>query len=126
MHPDLPAELVLKGRAGELKVRLALPTSMGLRYEVVYASAESAPRAHAAALGLCSLSIRKHVPYRGQGLVAYGLSVTDWLLSEGVDYLAILDAGRLAWVHCSYGLIDDKEIDEAEGFSSPGTEGSTS
>jgi hypothetical protein len=123
---DVPTEITLVGRDGELRVRLFVPKSLGVRYEVTYAIAESEIKAGCAALGVCSVTIQKHVPWtKKSAALAYGADVLEWLLSQGVAYGDVLNAGRLAWWHVSRGLIPAREVEDAEGFSGPTTGGST-
>ncbi len=114
-HPDYPMEHVLHGTAGDLKIRFTVPASLALRYELAQTSNQV--RAFGAALGLCSLVVRKHVPYRHQSIGEYGLAVLDWLLSEGVTYADAFHAGNVAWLHAVHALISEAEVKEAEGFT---------
>lgn len=126
MHPDLPTEIVLNGAKGPLTVRFALPKSMSIRYDVTYHAALDKPTAYSAALGVMSVKVRHHVPYRFQGVAEYGHAVADWLLAEGIKYKDLYDAGQLAWVHCSHGLLDKSEIKTVQDFSDPTSDPSTS
>lgn len=114
-HPDFPREYTLQGTAGRLILRFAVPASLALRWEV--ASSDNPQRARFAALGLASAAVRKHVPYRHQGIGQYGLQVADWLLGEGVEYGQAVDAGNVAWLHVVHGLVGEGEVAAAEGFS---------
>lgn len=123
-QPELPGTLELKGTRGVLKVRLVVPVSRGLRYQVMYKAATSEECATAAALGLCSVSIRKHVAW-DHDVLGFGQRVIDWLLEEGVEYLDIIAAARVAWLLVTRGLDVHKRIDGTEGFSEA-KDGSTS
>lgn len=123
-NPDFPLEYTLQGSAGSLTLRFAIPASLALRWEI--ATSDNPQRSRFAALGLASAAVRKHVPYRHQGVAAYGLQVADWLLSEGVEYRQIIDASNVAWLHCVYDLVSGEEVDAAEGFTGPTSAGSTS
>lgn len=118
---ELPSEVTLHGTAGPLKIRLVVPQSLGLRYEVTYALAKSEPKAVCAALGLCSSALRKHARW-DHDVMAFGAASLDWLLGQGVPYLDILNAGRIAWRHVSKDLIPASEVKEAEDFSEPKTD----
>ena len=123
-HPDFPMEYALTGTAGKLTLRFAVPASLALRWEV--ASSDNPQRARFASLGLCSAVVRKHVPYRHQGIAAYGLAVADWLLSEGVEWRELVDAANVAWLHLVHDLVTEQEVKDAEVFSAPPEESSTS
>jgi len=116
-HPDYPGEYTLTGTAGALVVRFAIPASLALRYELGTAYDGNPGRACAAALGLSSAAIRKHVPYRHQSIGEYGLAVTDWLLAQGVKYAEVQHAGNVAWLHCVHALISESEVKAAADFS---------
>ncbi|MEQ1565388.1 MAG: hypothetical protein ABMA64_07100 [Myxococcota bacterium] len=122
---ELPTRVTLRGRDGELVLNLVPPKSLALRYEVVFAVAQSEANAVAAALGLCSVTLRKHVRWN-HDVHAFGAAVLDWLLERGVNYHAALRAGRVAWVHLRDGLVFEDEVKEAEGFTEPSSEESIS
>lgn len=123
-NPAFPMEYELTGTAGKLLLRFAVPASMALRWEI--AASDNRERSRFAALGLASAAIRKHVPYRHQGLAVYGLAVADWLLEQGVPYPQLQDAANVAWLHCTHDLVSSIEVEAAEGFTAPQPEGSTS
>lgn len=125
MAEEAPKQITLTGAKGALKLSLSPPASLALRYEVTYAVVESEPRAVAAALGLCSPAVRKHVPYDHGSVLQYGQRVLDWLLSEGVTWFDALNAGRIAWRHCSRGVVSEREVAETEGFFAPTEAAST-
>lgn len=122
--PADPDVVVLQATAGPIKTRLVVPNSLGLRYEVVYAVAKSEPRSVAAALGLCSSTLRRAVQF-DHDVMAFGARVIDHLLEQGVPYQDILTAGRHAWRLCNNGLLHAAEVKAAEDFTEPSTAGST-
>lgn len=122
---ELPAEYVLHGAKGQLKVKFVVPGSLATRYEVAHAATKSDVRAFCAALGLCSAAIRNHVK-PGHDLMQFGGQVLEWLLGEGVSFAEVYRAGNWAWLHVSKGLVGEREVKAAEGFSDPKPEGSTS
>jgi hypothetical protein len=112
---EVPTELTLKGIRGELKIRLTVPRSLGIRHEITYAITDSEVKAGCAALGVCSATVQKHVPWtRKSAALGYGGDVLEWLLGEGVAYHDILNAGKIAWWHLSRGIIPAREADDAE------------
>lgn len=121
----LPDTVTLHGRAGELRLRLIPPPSIGLRSSLAYAVARAdEDRVYAAALWHCSATIRQHV--RDPGKVAIlGSAVLDYLIGQGVPYVEAYQAGQLAWVLCIRDLPDWSEVKRAAGFTDPATGGST-
>ena len=117
--------VVLTGTKGELTIRLVRPTSLGVRSSLAYAVARAdEDRVFAAALWHCSATIRQHV--RDPGKVGQlGSAVLDWLLGEGVAYVAAYQAGQRAWLLCIEGLPAWGGASSVAGFSDPTTAGST-
>lgn len=116
--------IILQGTDGPIKTRLVVPSSMGLRYEVVYAAPRSEARSVAAALGLCSATLRHAVQF-DHDVMGFGGRVIDHLLELGVKYPDIIRAGRKAWTLMNAGLVHAAEVKAAEDFSEPSTAGST-
>lgn len=118
---------VVELRTGDkvLKVRV-IPPSIGLRYEIGYAILKSDIKTGCCALGLCSPTIRKHVPFR-HDVLEFGAKVLDWLLEQGFGYLDIRNAAIEV-----YNLLTDDilpraaEVDAVEDFTEAAEATSTS
>ena len=121
----LPDTVTLHGRAGELRLRLVRPGSLGVRSSLGYAVAKAdEDRVYAAALWHCSGTLRQKV--RDTGKVAtLGAAVLDYLLGEGVSYVEAYQAGQVAWLTCIRDLPDWEVASRVAGFSGPETGGST-
>ncbi len=120
-----PATVTLRGASGELRIALVAPSSMAARYEVAHLALRSEHVAFGAALGMCSVTVRKHVRYE-YDMPAFGQRVLDWLLSQGVGYMHAINAGEQAWVLCAHDLVARKEeVAAAEGFFDPSSAPST-
>ena len=105
---------------GEDEIRLALPDSLMLRYEVSHLLVSNFQRGICAALGIC---------WRGPGrpkvsfahcqhnMAVYGGQVFDELMSRGIDYEEILSAGGEAIRLVHQGLVSSDEVEEVESFT---------
>lgn len=111
------------GNGSDFKVRLFKP-KLGRAYEIMYAVLKSDVKAGAAALGLSSKEVQKHVPWR-HDVLDFGDKVIDFFLERGADYLALRDAAITAYNFVTDGLPTNDEVDEAEGFTEAPEDDST-
>ncbi len=116
--------VVLQGAGVVIKTRLVVPSSLGLRHQIVSMVAKNEHGSAAAALGICSSTLQRAAHYDHDPL-PFGSRVIDYLLAQGVLYNDIVAAGRKAWLMLNAGLIHAKEVQAAEDFSEPTTAGST-
>lgn len=121
---ELPTAVVLKAAKGDLRIQIVVPHSPGLRHQITYAVVKNEELAWCAALGICSAKIRHAVRYQ-HDLFAFGSAVLDWLLEQGVPYLELLEEAKVAWLHCSRGLVSTREVKETEVFTEPPQDPST-
>lgn len=123
-----PVTVELTGTAGKQTLTLHAPASMATRYEAMYAAADSEPKAVAAALGLANAKLARAAGGYRHNVLDFGRRVIDYLLEQGVPYLDVLNAGRVAWrdVVCGDLLPSASEVEKIEGFSGATPGGSTS
>ena len=105
---------------GGSEIRLSLPDSLMLRYEVSHLLVSNFQRGICAALGIC---------WRGTGrpkvsfaqcqhnMAVYGGHVFDELMSRGIEYEEILSAGGEAIKLIHGGLVSSSEVEEVENFT---------
>lgn len=114
---------------GDHTVRLGLPRSYAMRFEIRVAANDNALRAAAAALGACWLAggspNAPRLKYSYQPL-KFGGDVLDDLVGRGVSELDIIRAGQVALAHLAQHDLTEDEVSGAEGNSEAGTGGSTS
>lgn len=115
---------------GNQPLTLQRPDSFAARQDVIELGADNFNRTLGAALGLCWRASEKKlgVSYQGSKFNAgvYGGAVIDVLQARGVPLAQILAVGLAAWRLCREGMISEAEVDEAEDFSDPHAEPSTS
>ena len=115
---QIPETFELHGTSGVLKVRFVAPTSLGIRESVRFSVVRmDEDVAYAAALWRCSSALRQHVRATDK-TAQLGRATLDWLLEQGVDYLEVMQAGQIAWLHCVRGLPDRGAAASQAGFSS--------
>lgn len=118
IEEEIPRSVQLGARMLDLT-----PPGYTARWEVVRAYSQNAPRALAAALGLClGARLQRMLEKQGQPLsyescgcdpLAYGGKVIDALVSQKIELSQILTAGGVAFRHCAAALITEPEIESA-------------
>lgn len=100
---------------------LAPPKSYTVRLEVVLAAERNAPRAAAAALGLCWQSPNRPTAKYAYDVLVYGGAVLDELAGERrIPPGDVVTAGRVALDLCGEGLFTAAEVAVAVGNSEAG------
>ena len=106
---------------GGRKVKMRLPESYAERYDIIAAGANPG-RCFAACLGLCWADRKrpkaKYERYNFNAL-AYGGAVLDELMSRGIPYLEIIQAGGEVYSAIHATIVTADEVDQAEDFTDP-------
>lgn len=119
--PEQPAD-PRKVRLGQREFELKLPASYSVRREIAVAGVQNAPRAFAAALGVCCPRLAKMdgtkaaAQYDYQPL-AYGGRLIDALVESGVPYDDVMTAGLKAYQLIDQSFVSEAEVKKAEGNS---------
>lgn len=113
---------------GEHTVSLRPPASLAVRWEILAAAHTSGIRASAAALAACwDGPGRPSARYSAHAysVPLFGGAVLEELLTRGVSFVQITEAGAAALGVLADGLVTADEVSDAEDFSVPDGEEST-
>ena len=105
---------------GGAEVRLGLPKSYSVCFDVVVAAGQNTLRAFCAALGLCWQGKgrpRARYDASGYNALAYGGQVLDELVARGLTPGEVHAAGAIAFNLMAEQIITEDEVADAEGNS---------
>ena len=116
----------MKKSIGKLDCEFGLPKSMSTMCDVFYMISTNPNRAQlgrlfAALVGICIQNHPSCPKYSLSDcdLMAYGGKVQEWLSSQGVNPIQVLQVGTELFQMMTEHISTDEEVEAAENFTSP-------